>query len=200
MTKKILVVGKEDEKQVAIPEGLSRAFVPPPGLFEPPAPPPAPYARTFAMNAYTQASTKALLESDLAYLTRLRQAFTRTQEEHFETVRAVVMTTHSWRESKGKGRYFGLEETFYMPEWITDNGKYRQEGRTFLLAVTYLEKALTHPGARIKLEDHFGEMGDDLLDSQVKDLVEVDNTIRRRASFACRGELVICSEEQLKSL
>jgi hypothetical protein len=188
---KILVVGKTRRLETSEEERLWKALEVSPSLFQ------VPTMET------TPANVKSMSVEDALYISRLRAAFTKTQDAFYTVVRDAIFASDSWRSGCRTGRTVAERLVFpskvSMPDWITSS-LYRQEGRTFLLAVAYIEKALIHQGSRLRLEDHAGEMADEVLDSQVKDLVEVDDSIRKRSSFANRGELVIFSEEHLKSV
>lgn len=188
---KVLVIGRTRKLEGPDEERLWKALEVPPGLFTPPT-----------MSDVAVSAEKPLPIDDTTYISRLMSAFTQIQHKFYPDIRASIFSADSWRgyldsfSRAGGGISSGLLQ---MPAWVT-NGDYRQQGRTFALAVAYIEKALSFPGLRLTLEDHAGPMADDILDSQVKDLIEVEPSIQRRSSFANRGELVIFSEEHLKSI
>jgi hypothetical protein len=189
---KVFSVGEivEDKRHLGGDERLQKVFDLPSNTFEPPAEP-APIKDTVD-------------DGDREFVKRLRAAFTPTQAQYYPHIRDVVFRYPSWRTAVAeseRGWHAATRGKVEMPKWLTDNiPPYRAQGRTFILAVAYIEKALTHPGAHIPLEDHAGHIGDDFLDNMVKDLIESDDDVRARTSFGRRGELVIVSQKQLESL
>lgn len=170
--------------------GLEEIFDLPVGLFDAPEPPAKPVLDSTSVIGPS---------SDRAFVERLKAAFTETQLQWYAPVRQVIFNTGSWR--RGSYDRMGRAHAPHpMPNWITDNSAYRGQGRSFLLAVAYIDKALTYLGEKVALEDHFGVEGDDLVEGLVKDLIEVDGVVKSRASFGTRGILVIFSPEYLKSL
>jgi len=110
-----------------------------------------------------------------------------------EEVFGLTLNEHQLKHYAGVRTFVGFpndlprEQIDAAREWLA-NSYNRAQGRTTILAMCFLEWAVTQPGKRIDFFDHFSERsGQESMQKVLKDIVAQHPVFRAHVKFVERG-------------